>query len=63
MEKEQANEVDIAIDDPENFLWQSDPVEEPTVIDPLYESEEDAPRRKSSRKKCPNPKYDGFVLE
>jgi len=60
VEKEQANDLDIAADDTENS--QSE-VKEPEVMDTPQESEEeDPPRRKSSRKKCPNPKYNDFVL-
>ena len=61
MEKEQVNDLDTAVDNTENSQSES---EEPTAKDRPHESEEEnPPRRKSSRKKCPNPKYNDFVLE
>ena len=61
MEKEQVNDLDLAVDNTENSQSES---KEPTVLDTPHESEEEnPPRRKSSRKKCPNPKYNDFVLE
>ena len=60
-ELEEGLDIDLAVDGAEGSQSGS---REPVVLDAPQEPEEESPlRRKSSRKKCPNPKYNDFVLD